>query len=92
MHALVLDSVKPITQENQSKDYDVGDVKLIFKNTHDDEENGQPIKYTINAKSKRAPDVFYFVHIEVDLDQIPDATGRPPSDSETSDEEDLFQS
>ena len=63
-----------ITRENQSEDYDTGDVKLIFKNTLDDEESGQPKKYTINAKSVMAPDVFYYVHIDVDLDQIKDCT------------------
>ena len=69
-HVLVLDTVEKITRENQSEDYDIGDVQMIFKNTHDDEGNGQPKKFTINAKSQRAPDVFYFVHIDVDLDQI----------------------
>ena len=58
MHALVLDTVETITEYNQSEGYEVGDVKLIFKNTHDDEENGKTKKYTINAKSTMAPDVF----------------------------------
>ena len=61
-----------MTRDNQSKDNDTGDVKLIFKNTLDDEESGQPKKFTINAKSESAPDVFYSVHIDVDLDQIQD--------------------
>ena len=74
MHALVLDTVETITQCNQSEGYEIGDVKLIFKNTYDDEENGQPKKFTINAKSEMAPDVFYFVHIDVDLDQIANCT------------------
>ena len=69
-HALVLDTVEKITQYSQCEGYEIGDVKLIFKNTHDDEKNGKPKKYTINAKSARAPDIFYFVHIHVDLDQI----------------------
>lgn len=80
VHTLVLDTVEKITRENQSDGYNIGDVRLIFKNTHDDEENDQPKKYTINANSERAPDVFYFVHINVDFDQIQDNT----SDSETS--------
>ena len=75
LHVLVLDTAEKITQYNQSKDYDIGDIKLIFKNTHDDEENGKPKKYTINAKNEKAPDIFYYVHIDVDLDQIPDLTG-----------------
>ena len=74
LHALVLDTVENITQFNQSEGYEIGDVKLIFKNTHDDEKNGKPKKYTINAKSARAPDIFYFVHIDVDLNQITNCT------------------
>ena len=74
LHALVLDTVEKITQYNQSKGYEVGGHKLIFKNTYDDEENGKPKKFTINAKSASAPDTFYFVHIVVDLDQIENCT------------------
>ena len=70
MHALVLDAVEKITRDDQGEGYEIGDVKLVFKNTHDNEENGKPKKYTINAKNAKAPDVFYFVHIDVDLDQI----------------------
>ena len=87
LHVLVLDTVEKITQYNQSEDYDIGDVKLVFKNTYDDEENGNPKKYTINAKNEKAPDTCYYVHIDIDLDQIPDLTCQPPSDSETTDEE-----
>ena len=57
LHALVLDTVEKVTSDNQSEDYDIGDVKLIFKKTFDDKENGQPKKYTINAKSAMAPDI-----------------------------------
>ena len=74
MHALVLDTTEKITHDNQSEGYEVGDVKLIFKNTFDDKENGKPKKYTINARSEMSPDIFYFVHIDVDLDQIEDCT------------------
>ena len=74
MHALVLDTVETITQYNNSEGYEVGDVRLIFKNTYDDEGNGKPKKFTINAKCAMAPDVFYFVHIDVDLDQISNCT------------------
>ena len=74
MHALVLDTTEKITQYNQCEGYEIGDVKLIFKNTHDDEENGKPIKFTINAKKPMAPDTFYYVHIDVDLDQIASCT------------------
>ena len=69
-HALVLDTVEKITQYNQCGGYEVGDHKLIFKNTYDDEENGKPKKYTINAKSSKAPNFFYFVHINVELNTI----------------------
>ena len=74
LHALVLDTVEKIHQGDQNEDYDIGDRKFIFKNTYDNEYNGQPRKVTINAKSEMSPDVFYFVHIDVDLDQIKDCT------------------
>ena len=77
LHTLVLDTVQIITRYNKSEENDIGDVKLIFKNTYDDEENGQPKKYSINAKSAMAPDIFYFVHIDVDLDQIQDFLNNP---------------
>ena len=70
MHALVLDTVEKITRDDQERGYKSGDYKLIFKNTHADEENGKPKKYTINAKNPKAPDVFYFVHIDIDLNQV----------------------
>ena len=72
MHAMVLDTVQKITEDNQSEGYEVDDYKLIFKNTYDDEDNGKPKKYTINANHRQAPDVFYYVHIDVVLDQIAD--------------------
>ena len=70
---MVLDNVQKITEKNQGEGYKVGDYKLIFKNTYDDEDNGKPKKYTINANHRQAPDMFYYVHIDVDLDLIPDA-------------------
>ena len=70
MHAVVLDTVEKITQDNQNEAYELGDCKLIFKNTYDKKSNGQQKKVTINAKSAMAPDVFYYVHIDVDLNQI----------------------
>ena len=72
MHAMVLDSVQKITEGEQSEGYEVGDYKLIFKNTYDDEDNGKPKKYTINANHQKAPDVFYYVHIDVNLNSIAD--------------------
>ena len=69
---MVLDTVEKVTKDDQNNGYKSGDYKLIFKNTHADEENGKPKKYTINANSPNSPDVFYFVHISVDLDQIKD--------------------
>ena len=72
MHAMVLETVKEITEYNQSPGYEIGDHKLIFKNTYDSEEYGKEKKFTINAKDDKAPDFFYYVHIDVDLDQIED--------------------
>ena len=68
MHAMVLDTVQKITETEQG--YEAGDYKLIFKNTYDDEDNGKPKKFTINANHQQAPDVFYYVHIDVDLDRV----------------------
>ena len=70
---MVLDTVHEVT-DNLSPGYEVGDFKLIFKNTFDDEENGQPRKVTLNAKDANAPDFFYYVHIGVDLNAIKDCT------------------
>ena len=65
-------------------------MKLIFKNTYDDEENGQPKKYSINAKSALAPEIFYFVHIEVDLDQVQNCTTqRADCEDRVNDESDF---
>ena len=70
MHAMVLENVEKITENNQSHGYEIGDRKLIFKNTYDSEEYGKEKKFTINANHPSAPDAFYYVHIDVDLDQI----------------------
>ena len=57
-HAMVLDTYDP--------DRDV----LIFKNTYDNPENGQPIKIEIERTHQNAPKELYFVHIEVkDMDK-----------------------
>ena len=66
---MILDTIHEITEDEQG--YKAGDYKLIFKNTYDNEENGKPKKFTINANHPQAPDVFYYVHIDVDLDQVP---------------------
>ena len=39
---------------------------LVFKNTYDDPENGQPKKYEIARTHPNAPKKFYFVHIEIE--------------------------
>ena len=72
LHAMVLDTVQQVTMDNQSQDFEEGDYKLIFKNTYDDEENGQPKKFTMKANASSAPDVFYYVHIDVDLNLVDD--------------------
>ena len=41
--------------------------KFIFKNTYDDEETGRCRKITMDASHPNAPDVFYYVHFDVDL-------------------------
>ena len=66
---MVLDTVHKIT-DNQSPGYAVGDFKLKFKNTYDDEEGGRPKQVTMNAKDTKSPDLFYYVHIDVDLNAV----------------------
>ena len=84
MHAMVLENVEEITEQNQSPGYEIGDHKLVFKNTYDSNKYGKEKKFTINAKDGKAPDYFYYVHIDVDLDQIEDCV---ESESDTSDDE-----
>ena len=71
---MVLDTVEEVTENNQAHGYEIGDHKLIFKNTYDSEEYGKEKKFTINANDPNTPDSFYYVHIDVDLDQIKDCT------------------
>ena len=71
---MVLESVERITEDNQSPAYEIGDRKLVFKNTYDSKEYGKEKKFTINAKDEKASDAFYFVHIDVDLNQIANCT------------------
>ena len=75
---MVLDTVEQITENNQSSGYEIGDHRLVFKNTYDNEKNGQPKKYTVNANDENAPDTFYYVHIDVDLNQIADCICQEP--------------
>ena len=50
------------------KDNDI----LIFKNTYDDPENGQPKKFEISRTDQNAPEELYFVHIEIkDMNILP---------------------
>ena len=44
--------------------YDQNKDVLIFKNTHNDQQNGQPKKLEISRTHPNAPQEFYFVHIE----------------------------
>ena len=61
-HAMVLDRF--------DKDNDM----LVFKNTYDDPENGQPIPFTIARTDPNAPEELYFVHIEIkDMDSLPNS-------------------
>ena len=62
-----------ITEYNQSPGYVVGDFKLIFKNTYDNEDNESPMRkrqVTKNANDQSVSKEFYYVHIEVDLDSV----------------------
>ena len=45
---------------------------LIFKNTYDDPENGQQEQIKIGRTDPNAPEVLYFVHIDVeDIENLP---------------------
>ena len=74
MHAMVLEDVEEITEFNQSRGYEIGDHKLIFKNTYDSKEYGKEKKFMIDAKDDKSPDSFYHIHIDVDLDQVVNCT------------------
>ena len=67
---MVLDNVEVIIESNQSPGYEIDDHKLVFKNTYDSKEYGKEKKFTINAKDEKAPDSFYYVHIDVDLNRM----------------------
>ena len=67
---MVLETVEEITEYNQSPGYEIGDRKLTFKNTYDSKEYGKEKQFTINANHPNGPDALYYVHIDVDLDQI----------------------
>ena len=75
MHAMVLEDVEEITEYNQSQGYEVGDHKLIFKNTFDSNEYGKEKRFTINARDEKSPDVFYYVHIDIELSLLQDVPG-----------------
>ena len=87
---MVLETVEEITENNQSQGYEVGDHKLIFKNTYDSKEYGKEKKFTINAKDDKSPDTFYYVHIDVDLDQIEDCA-EPMSGTSDDEEQGSFE-
>ena len=84
---MVLESVEEITEDNQSQGYEIGDHELIFKNTYDSEEYGKEKKFTINARAPNAPSDFYYVHINVDLDQIRVVEDWAELESDASDSE-----
>ena len=64
-HAMVLDSF--------DSDRDL----LIFKNTYDSAETGQPKKFEIQRCHPNAPQELYFVHIEIrDMDNLPSQEQR----------------
>ena len=50
---------------------------LIFKNTYNNPNDGQPKKFTINRTHPNAPEELYFVHIEIqDMDNLPSQEQR----------------
>ena len=52
--------------------YDKDNDMLIFKNTYDDPENGQPKQFEIARTDPNAPEELFFVHIEIkDMDNLP---------------------
>ena len=64
-HAMVLDKF-----DNESD-------KLVFKITYNDPENGEPRKFEISRTDPDAPEVLYFVHIEIeDMDSLPSQAER----------------
>ena len=45
---------------------------FIFKNTYNDEINGQPKQFKIGRNDENAPEELFFVHIDVrDMDNLP---------------------
>ena len=57
--------------------YDLDQDLLIFKNTYDSTDGGQPKKFKIKRTHPNAPDELYFVHIEVrDMDNLPSQNQR----------------
>ena len=57
---------------------------FVYKNTHDDEINGQPKQFKIRRDDQNAPEEFLFVHIELrDMDNL-----KAIDSSETSDNAD----
>ena len=64
-HAMVLDT------------YDRARDVLIFKNTYDDPQNGQPKKVEILRTDPNVPEELFFVHIEIqDMDNLPSQEER----------------
>ena len=53
MHTIVLDTVEQITENNRNPGYEIGDHKLVFKNTYDNEDNGQPKQYIMKANREK---------------------------------------
>ena len=50
---------------------------FIFKNTYNDEINGQPKRFEIGRNEDNAPEEFFFVHIDVrDMDKLPSQNQR----------------
>ena len=57
--------------------YEPDEDMFIFKNTYNDESNGQPKQFKIKRTDPDAPKELFFVHIEVkDMDSLPSQEQR----------------
>ena len=75
---MVLDTAKRITRNRRRRGFPVNDYELIFKNTYDEKDiRGNYLKnkqVIMNAKDPSVTDLFYYVHIDVDLNALPNCT------------------
>ena len=57
--------------------YDPNQDLLVFKNTFDDEDGGQPKRFILPRTDPNAPEELFFVHIKVrDMENLPSQEQR----------------